>query len=144
MTAPSNAQLELSQHRVPCGPVSVGASAVCRRRLRDSFSTLLDRLSEETGPSQQMGPEIPGGYQMMPDGTIMSQAHLKAQEMKKQAKQAKKNDPIGNLTEALKGAIGGGNPGFADVGNSKMVQDSTGKIEPYVEGKTKQSKKPKQ
>ncbi len=140
----SFAQREISMHRVACGPVSIQASGVCRRRLRDSFNTLLDRLSEETGPAQPIGPEIPGGHQMMPDGTIMSQSHLKAQEMKKQAKQAKKNDPIGKLAEALKGAVGGGDPGFADAGNSKMVQDTTGKIEPYKEGKNPQSKKPKQ
>jgi hypothetical protein len=93
-----------------------------------------------------MGPEIPGGYTMMPDGTIMEEAHLKAQEMKKKQKQKQnqKNDPIGKLAEALKGAVGGGNPGFADVGNSKMVQDSAGEIEPYKEGKTNQSTKPKQ
>ena len=139
----SFAQREIGMHRVPCGPVSIQASGVCRRRLRDSFNTLLDRLSQETGPQQPIGPEIPGGHEMMPDGTIMSQAHLKAQQMKKQAKQAKKDDPIGKLAEALQGAVGGGNQGFADVGNSKMVQDSTGKIEPYKEGKTPQSKTPK-
>ncbi len=143
MASTSTAQRELSQHRVPCGPVSVGASAVCRRRLRDNFAMLLDRLCEECHP-EPVFPQAPDGHTMMPDGTIMEDAHLKAEEMKKKQKQAKKDDPIGKLAEALKGAVGGGTPGFADVGNSKMVQDSTGKIEPYGEGKTKQSTKPKQ
>ena len=122
----SKIQLELQQHRVPCGPMSVDASGVCRRRLRDTFSSLLDRLCEECHP-EPVFPEAPDGHTVMPDGTIMSDSHLKSQEMKKKQKETQKNDPIGKLAEALKGAVGG-NSTFAAAGNSKMVQDTTGKI----------------
>jgi len=130
-----SAQRELSMHRVPCGPMSVKASGVCRRRLRDNFSTLLDRLSQETGPEQPMGPEVPEGYHMMPDGTVMSDAHMKAEDMKKKAKKEekdKKNDPVGKLAEALTSTL---TQGHTEVGNSKMIQDTSGKIEPFKEGK---------
>jgi len=135
---------QLSKHRVPCGPMSIKAAGVCRRRLRDNFSTLLDRLSQETGPQQPTGPEMPNGYEMMPDGTIMSQAHLRSEEMKKQAKKAKKesqNDPVGKLAEALTGTL---TQKHNEMGNSKLLQDTSGKIEPYGEGKNNQMKTPKQ
>jgi hypothetical protein len=109
--------------------MSVKASGVCRRRLRDNFNTLLDRLSEETGPPQSMGPEMPNGYHMMPDGTIMSDAHMKAQDAKKKAKKDKNNDPVNKLAEALKGTL---SQGFGEdklQGNSRLLQRLDGKIE---------------
>ena len=143
MASNSAAKKELSMHRVPCGPMSIKASGICRRRLRDNFNTLLDRLSEETGPQQPMGPEMPNGYHMMPDGTIMSDAHMQAQEAKKKARKAKKENPMGQLAEAIKG-LSGPQQSFNDMGNSKMLQDISGKIEPYQEGKNPKTSKPKQ
>jgi hypothetical protein len=123
--------------------MSIKASGICRRRLRDNFNTLLDRLSEETGPQQPMGPEMPKGYHMMPDGTIMSDAHMQAQEARKQAKKAKKENPMGQLAEAIKG-LSGPQQSFNDMGNSKMLQDPSGKIEPFKEGKNPKTSTPKQ
>jgi hypothetical protein len=143
MATTNEAQREISMHRVPCGPMSIKASGVCRRRLRDNFGTLLDRLSQETGPEQPTGPEMPEGYEMMPDGTVMSQSHLKAEEMKKAEKKAKKegkDDPVGKLAEALSGTL---TQKHNEMGNSKMTQDTSGKIEPFKEGKNAQTKTPK-
>ena len=137
MSANSEAKKNLGLHRVPCGPMSVKASGVCRRRLRDNFNALLDRLSEETGPPQSMGPEIPQGYTMMPDGIIMADDHLKKQEAKKKAKKDKTNDPVNKLAEALRAGM---SQGFGEgrlQGNSKMLQDISGEIKPFKEGKTK-------
>ena len=116
---------------------------MCRRRLRDNFNTLLDRLSEETGPLQPTGPEMPKGYHMMPNGTIMSDAHMQAQEARKQAKKAKKENPMGQLAEAIRG-LSGPQQSFNDMGNSKMLQDPSGKIEPFKEGKNPKTSTPKQ
>ena len=143
MASDSAAKKELSMHRVPCGPMSIKASGICRRRLRDNFNTLLDRLSEETGPQQPMGPEMPNGYHMMPDGTIMSDAHMQAQEAKKKARKAKNENPMGQLAEAIKG-LSGPQQSFNDMGNSKMLQDPSGKIEPFKEGKNPKTSTPKQ
>ena len=41
----------IEKHRIPCAPASINADAVCRRRLRDQFDALLDRLTELTHPS---------------------------------------------------------------------------------------------
>ena len=143
MAANSSAQKDLSMHRVPCGPMSIKASGICRRRLRDNFNTLIDRLSEETGPQQQMGPEVPGGHTMMPDGAIMENSYLQAQEAKKKAKKAKKENPMGQLAEAIKG-LSGPQQSFNDMGNSKMLQDPSGKIEPFKEGKNPKTSTSKQ
>ena len=135
MAATDAAQRELSMHRVPCGPMSIKASGICRRRLRDNFGILIDRLSQETGPPESLEPEMPEGYHMMPDGTVMSDAHMKAEDMKKKAKKEekdKKNDPVGKLAEALTGTLA---EKHKEMGNSKMTQDTSGKIEPFKEGK---------
>ena len=41
---------ELKRHRLPCGPATVAIDGVCRKRLRDHFDSLLDRLTQETHP----------------------------------------------------------------------------------------------
>ena len=143
MASDSAAKKNISMHLVPCGPMTIKASGVCRRRLRDNFNTLLDRLSQETGPQQPMGPEVPGGHTLMPDGTIMETAYLQAQEAKKKAKKAKKENPMGQLAEAIKG-LSGPQQSFNDMGNSRMLQDPSGKIEPFKGGKTPKTSKPKQ
>jgi hypothetical protein len=115
--------------------MSIKASGICRRRLRDNFGILIDRLSQETGPPESLEPEMPEGYRMMPDGTVMSDAHMKAEDMKKKAKKEekdKKNDPVGKLAEALTGTLA---EKHKEMGNSKMTQDTSGKIEPFKEGK---------
>jgi hypothetical protein len=115
--------------------MSIKASGICRRRLRDNFGILIDRLSQETGPPESLEPEMPEGYHMMPDGTVMSDAHMKAEDMKKKAKKEekdKKNDPVGKLAEALTGTLA---EKHKEMGNSKMTQDTSGKIEPFKEGK---------
>jgi fatty acid-binding protein DegV len=40
----------IEQHKIPCGPMAVSIDGVCRRRLRDNFDALLDRLTQETHP----------------------------------------------------------------------------------------------
>ena len=42
---------EIERHRLPCGPMTVSIDGVCRRRLKDHFDSLLDRLTEETRQS---------------------------------------------------------------------------------------------
>lgn len=41
----------IEAHKLPCGPMSVAIDGVCRRRLKDHFDSLLDRLTQETHPS---------------------------------------------------------------------------------------------
>ena len=45
-----NTKEEINRHRLPCGAATVSIESVCRRRLRDHFDDMLDRLTEETHP----------------------------------------------------------------------------------------------
>lgn len=45
-----NTKKEIERHRLPCGPVTIAIDGTCRRRLRDHFDSLLDRLTQETHP----------------------------------------------------------------------------------------------
>ena len=45
-----NATKEIEKHRLPCGPVSIAIDGTCRRRLRDHFDAMLDKLTEKTHP----------------------------------------------------------------------------------------------
>jgi hypothetical protein len=45
-----NVKLEVDRHRLPCGPMTVSIEGVCRRRIRDHFDSLLDRLTLEIHP----------------------------------------------------------------------------------------------
>ena len=45
-----NTKKVIASHKLPCGPMTVAIDGVCRRRLRDHFDALLDRLTQETHP----------------------------------------------------------------------------------------------
>jgi hypothetical protein len=53
----TNPKKLIEQHKIPCGPMAVGIDGVCRRRLRDNFDALLDRLTQETHPEGKDGEE---------------------------------------------------------------------------------------
>lgn len=45
-----NVTKEIERHRLPCGAATIAIDGVCRRRLRDHFDSLLDKLTQETNP----------------------------------------------------------------------------------------------
>jgi hypothetical protein len=45
-----NVNREIERHRLPCGPATIGIESVCKKRLRDTFDMMLDRLTKETHP----------------------------------------------------------------------------------------------
>lgn len=61
--------------------MSVAAGAVCRRRLRDTFDRLLDKLCEDCYVPQEE--TLPDGYKLTEDGKIMNSKVLKEQQKKK-------------------------------------------------------------
>jgi hypothetical protein len=73
-----NVKEEIERHRIPCGPVTVAADAVCRRRLKDKFDTILGKLSELTD-QEYKAPQAPKGHQMV-DGKMVSEVQLKEQK----------------------------------------------------------------
>ena len=146
-----NAHEEISRHRVPCGPMTVSVRAVCRRRLKDSFDALLDRLTEEIHP-EFVPAETPKDHTITEDGKILHNDAIARNKkagdaMKKEKEKAKKerekNAPHSEevlqakrekmIQEGkVKAEVKAGLKQYEEKlqGNSKMLQDITGKIEP--------------
>lgn len=140
---------ELQKHRVPCGPMVVAASGVCRQRLKPKFDTLLDRLTEEIHP-EFVKPEAPKDHEFGPDGKLIHKDKLaknkKAGETLRKGKENKKktiekHSPLDKdtlklkkekmLQEAkLRAEIKMKTKEYEEKlqGNSKMLQDTSGKI----------------
>ena len=144
-----NALEEISQHRVPCGPMTVAASGVCRRRLKDSFDQLLDRLTVEIH-QEYRSPELPKNHKFDEKGEIVHKDELSKrgriveamQKGKEKAKKVReKNAPHSpEILESKKEKLLQEGMMRADVkkqvkeyeeklmGNSKMLHDISGKV----------------
>lgn len=144
-----NAFEEIAQHRIPCGPMTVAASGVCRRRLRDSYDKLLDRLTREIH-QEYTPPERPKGHKFDEKGNVVHKDELarrdaaiknKQKEDEKMSKEREKNSPQspenreskrerllqeGKLKVDVKREVKEYEEKL--MGNSKMLQDTSGKI----------------
>lgn len=144
-----NALEEISQHRIPCGPMTVAATGVCRRRLRDTYDQLLDRLTKEIH-QEYTPPELPKDHEFDKDGSLIHKDELAKRETtvksmqkgkEKAKKEREKNAPHSpEILESKKEKLLQEGMMKADVkkqvkeyeeklmGNSKMLQDTSGKI----------------
>ena len=144
-----NAYEEIAQHRVPCGPMTVAAGGVCRRRLRDTYDQLLDRLTKEIH-QEFVKPELPKDHKFDKDGSLIHKDELakrdaaaknKQKEDEKMSKEREKNSPQSpEILESKREKMLQEGKLKADVkkevktyeeklmGNSKMLQDTSGKI----------------
>lgn len=144
-----NALEEISQHRIPCGPMTVAAAGVCRRRLKDSYDQLLDRLAKEIH-QEYTPPELPKDHEFDKDGSLIHKDELAKRETtvksmqkgkEKAKKEREKNAPHApEILESRKEKKLQEGKLKADVkkevkeyeeklmGNSKMLQDTSGKI----------------
>ncbi len=112
------AQELIEKHQIPCGAMAVSVDGVCRRRLRDHFDALLDRLTKETHPEgadrdlleMEEEPEIPEPPE--PEETRDDKKKRLIEEGKLRAEVSKE---VGKYKEKL-------------MGNSKMLQSQSGKI----------------
>lgn len=137
-----NPAKEIEQRRLPCGPMSVSIDSVCRRRLRDHFDALFDRLTQEIHPEAFNEDEADDLDEIDPEAFEKARADIE----KKLEKDAQKLDqPIedmlshetaeekkerlieeGKLKVDVKKAIKDYEEKL--MGNSKMLQDTSGKI----------------
>jgi hypothetical protein len=109
----------IEEHKIPCGPMSVSVDGVCRRRLRDHLDALLDKLTHETHPEgadreileMEEEPDIP--EEQEPEETRDEKNKRLIQEGKLRAEVSKE---VGKYKEKL-------------MGNSKMLQNPSGKIQ---------------
>ena len=109
----------IEQHKLPCGPMTVGIESICRRRLRDHFDALLDRLTKETHPEGvdneilEMDEEV-----IVPDP--VEKEETDEEKKKRLIREGKLKAEVKVAVEKHKNNL---------MGNSKMLQDPTGKIQ---------------
>ena len=142
------------RYRIPCGPLDISADGVCRRRLRDSFDDLLDKLTQELHPELQ-NPELPEGHEFDADGEVISKEEKARREQAEKAQEKAEGEAekefsgFAKVADALLDEEGTDQKKErmieegkmkADVkaeikkyeeklmGNSKMLQDTSGKI----------------
>ena len=143
-----NVNTELERHRLPCGPVTVTAAAVCRRRLRDHYDVLLDKLSELTSQEYE-APQAPKDH-TIEDGKVIHDEVKKAQteqeaskkkaedkaksEAEKKAAEPsraeKKKQMLADAKDKVEVKVKTKEYEEKLMGNSKLLQDSSGKIKP--------------
>jgi hypothetical protein len=112
-----NIKKEIERHRLPCGPMTVSIDGVCRRRLRDHFDALLDRLTKETHP-EGVEEEI----------LEVDEVEIPEEKEPEESDKDKKKRLIeeGKLKAEVKVAVEKHKNKL--MGNSKMLQDPSGKI----------------
>ena len=154
-----NVNTEIERHRLPCGPVTVAADAVCRRRLRDHYDVLLDKLSELTSQEYE-APEAPEGHKiengklapegadqtpeakgekMLEEGLVKNtvkaklKEHAASLEPKKEPEPTlgeKKKEMVKEAKMKAEVKVAGREHEKKLMGNSKLLQDPSGKITP--------------
>jgi hypothetical protein len=139
-----NTKEKIKEHLLPCGPVTVSIDAVCRRRLRDHFDALLDRLTQETHPEGR----DPEEEELEDEHEMQEEAKKKREETERQLEnddrmmdndietmlghetlEDKKERLIeeGKMKAEVKKAVRDHEEKL--MGNSKMLQRTDGKIE---------------
>ena len=114
-----NPKKEIERRRLPCGPVTIAIEGVCRRRLRDHFDALLDRLTQETNP-EGVDKDI-----LELDEQVEIPEEKEPEETREEQKKRLINE--GKLKAEVKVAVEKHKSKL--MGNSKMLQDPSGKIQ---------------
>ena len=112
-----NPKKEIERHRLPCGPMSIAIDGVCRRRLRDQFDALLDRLTQETHPEGVEEEILETEEIEIPEEPEVEESE--AEKKERLIAEGKLKAEVKHEVEKYKEKL---------MGNSKMLQSSSGKI----------------
>ena len=112
-----NIKKEIEKHRLPCGPVTVSVEGTCRRRLRDHFDSLLDRLTKETHPEGVDEEILETDEVEIPEEPEMEETD--EDKKKRLIKEGKLKAEVKVAVEKHKNKL---------MGNSRLLQDTSGKI----------------
>lgn len=110
-------------YRIPCGPMDVAADGICRRSLKDSTNVLLDRLTLETNPEVPKASKLPGGLETDEEGNMVGKKGETTEERKARLIEE------GKLRAEVQAEIKKYREEVLQ-GNSKLLQDISGRIEP--------------
>jgi len=114
-----NATKLIESHKLPCGPMSVSIDGVCRRRLRDHFDSLLDQLTKDTHPAG-VDEEILAMDERVEFPEEPEQEESDEEKKERLVKEGKMKAEVKHEVEKHKEKL---------TGNSKLLQNRTGKIE---------------
>jgi hypothetical protein len=110
--------------RIPCGPMDVAADAICRRSLRDGTNTLLDRLTRETNSGIMKPQKIPSGLEVDEGGQLVDRPRETPDEKRSRLiEEGKLRAEVQMEVKKYREQI--------LQGNSKLLQDISGRIEPH-------------
>jgi hypothetical protein len=112
-----NIKKEIERHRLPCGPMTVSIDGVCRRRLRDHFDALLDRLTKETHPEGVEEEILEVDEVEIPEEP--EEEESEDEKKKRMIAEGKLKAEVKHEVEKYKEKL---------MGNSKMLQSQSGKI----------------
>ena len=113
-----NPKKEIERHRLPCGPMSISVDGVCRRKLRDQFDALLDRLTQETHP-EGVDSEILEMEEEVEIPEVKEPEETDKEKKERLIKEGKLKADVKHAVDKYKEKL---------QGNSKLLQDITGKI----------------
>ena len=134
-----NTKEEIKRHRLPCGAATVSIESVCRRRLRDHFDAMLDRLTEETHPEGR----DPEEEDLNEVDLTQEPEETDAEKKKRMIQEGKLKMDVKKIVKRYEEKIMPKPKAKAKtsdhaepeedeedlMGNSKMLQDRTGKIQ---------------
>lgn len=103
---------QIESHRLPCGAMTVNIKGVCRRRLRDHYDSLLDRLTKEVHPE---GKDPDQEF----DEDDMDQEETRDEKKKRLVEEGKLRAEVKKELDKYKEKL---------MGNSKLLQDPSGKM----------------
>jgi hypothetical protein len=113
-----NVTKEIQRHRLPCGAATIAIDGVCRRRLRDHFDALLDKLTTEVNP-EGVDKEI---LDMEEEAVVPEEKETEETDKEKKTRMIRE----GKLKAEVKKEVKEYEEKL--MGNSKMLQDISGKI----------------
>jgi hypothetical protein len=114
-----NPKKEIERHRLPCGPMSISVDGVCRRKLRDHFDALLDRLTQETHP-EGVDNEILEMDEEVEIPEVKEPEETDKEKKERLIKEGKLKAEVKHTVDKYKEKL---------MGNSKMLQSQSGKIQ---------------
>lgn len=120
-------------YRIPCGPMDISADSVCRRSLSDGVNKVLDRLSAETTPEPIAG-KLPKGLEPDNSGKLVVEKGESREDRKNRLiEEGKLRAEVLHAVKQYREGLNSGDLHQKDLqGNSKLLQDITGRIHPHL------------